>query len=86
MCARTGTALEIDAYPDRLDLPADLIRRAKRHGTVFSVGSDAHATPHLANIRYGVGTAQRGWLAPPDVINTWPLGRLERFLSKNRHA
>ncbi len=86
VCARTGTALEIDAYPGRLDLPADLIRRAKRHGTVFSVGSDAHATPHLANIRYGVGTAQRGWLAPRDVINTWPLGRLERFLGKNRHA
>jgi DNA polymerase (family 10) len=83
-CARTGTALEIDASPDRLDLPADLIRRALRHGTVFAIDSDSHATPHLAHLRYGVATAQRGWLTPDKVINTWPLARLQEFLRKKR--
>jgi DNA polymerase (family 10) len=82
--ARTGTALEIDSYPDRLDLPADLIRRAKRYGVKFSVDTDAHATRHHRNIRYGVGTAQRGWLTPDDIINTWPLESLRAFLRKNR--
>ncbi|GLW65040.1 DNA polymerase/3'-5' exonuclease PolX [Actinomadura rubrobrunea] len=80
--ARTGTALEIDAFPDRLDLPADLIRRAKRFGVKFSIDTDAHAVGHHRNIRYAVGTAQRGWLTPDDVINTWPLDRLRAFLRK----
>jgi histidinol phosphatase-like PHP family hydrolase len=80
--ARTGTALEIDSFPDRLDLPADLIRRAKRFGVKFSIDTDAHAVGHHRNIRYGIGTAQRGWLTPDDVINTWPLDRLRGFLDK----
>jgi DNA polymerase (family 10) len=83
-CARTGTALEINAQPDRLDLRDEDILRAKRHGVVFAVDSDAHAVPHLADIRYGVGTAQRGWLTKDDVINTWPLARLRRFLRGGR--
>ncbi|RAY13911.1 DNA polymerase/3'-5' exonuclease PolX [Actinomadura craniellae] len=81
-CARTGTALEIDSFPDRLDLPADLIRRARRYGVRFSVDSDAHAVGHFRNVRYGVGTAQRGWLTPDEVINTWPLDRLRDFLGR----
>ncbi|MFG2089962.1 DNA polymerase/3'-5' exonuclease PolX [Spirillospora sp. NPDC048824] len=80
--ARTGTAMEIDSFPDRLDLPADLIRRAKRLGVKFSVDTDAHSVGHHRNIRYGIGTAQRGWLTPDDVINTWPLDRLRDFLRK----
>jgi DNA polymerase (family 10) len=80
--ARTGTAMEIDSFPDRLDLPADLIRRAKRFGVKFSIDTDAHSVGHHRNIRYGVGTAQRGWLTPADVINTWPLERLRAFLRK----
>ncbi|WP_066939475.1 DNA polymerase/3'-5' exonuclease PolX [Microtetraspora fusca] len=83
-CARTGTALEIDAFPERLDLPADLVRRASGKGVLFAVDSDAHAVPHLANMRYGVATAQRGWLTPDQVINTWPLDRLLRFLRAGR--
>jgi DNA polymerase (family 10) len=79
-CARTGTALEIDAFPDRLDLPAPLVRRALDFGVLFSIGSDAHAVPHLDNMRYGVGTAQRGWLTADRVINTWPIDRLLDFL------
>ncbi|MCZ4607032.1 DNA polymerase/3'-5' exonuclease PolX [Streptomyces sp. Lzd4kr] len=81
-CARTGTALEINSHPDRLDLRDEDILRARRHGVKFAVDSDAHAVVHLANLRYGVGTAQRGWLTKDDVINAWPLTRLRRFLTK----
>jgi len=85
-CARTGTALEIDAFPDRLDLPADLIRLARRHGALFAIDTDSHATRHLAHLRYGVATAQRGWLTPDHVINTWPLDQLQEFLRSKRSA
>ncbi|MFJ3308808.1 DNA polymerase/3'-5' exonuclease PolX [Streptomyces sp. NPDC086549] len=83
-CARTGTALEINAHPHRLDLRDEDILRARRHGVRFAVDSDSHATLHLANMRYGVGTAQRGWLTKDDVINTWPRTRLRRFLGQGR--
>ncbi|MGW2522746.1 DNA polymerase/3'-5' exonuclease PolX [Streptomyces sp. NPDC001617] len=83
-CARTGTALEINAHPDRLDLRDEDILRARRHGVKFAVDSDAHAVPHLAHMRYGIGTAQRGWLTKDDVINTWPERRLRGFLRKGR--
>ncbi len=79
-CAATGTALEINCHPERLDLPSEHIRAAHEAGVKFSVDTDAHAAGHLAFLRYGVGTAQRGWLTPDDVINTWPLDRLRAFL------
>lgn len=80
--ARTGTAMEIDSYPDRSDLPAELVRRARHHGVKFSIDSDAHAVPHLAHQRFGIGIAQRAWLTADDVINAWPLDRLMRFLER----
>jgi DNA polymerase (family 10) len=83
-CARTGTVVEIDAFPDRLDASDELIKIARRHGAVFSIDSDAHAIGHLANMRYGVGTAQRGWLTAADVVNTWPLDRLRAFVRPGR--
>jgi DNA polymerase (family X) len=81
-CARTGTALEVDSHPARLDLPSAHIRAAKDAGVKFAIDSDAHFTGGLDYLRYGVGTAQRGWLTPDDVINTWPLPRLRTFLRK----
>jgi DNA polymerase (family 10) len=83
-CARTGTALEINASPQRLDLPSDHIRAARDAGVKFAIDSDAHSVSDLGNMPYGVGTAQRGWLTPDDVINTWPLDRLRDFLRKGR--
>jgi DNA polymerase (family X) len=83
-CARTDTALEINSFPDRLDLNDEHILWARRHGVKFAINSDAHSTLHLANLRFGVGTAQRGWLTKDDVINTWPLTKLRRFLRKGR--
>ncbi len=82
--ARTGTALEVNASPDRRDLPDEDILRARRYGVKFAINSDAHATTHLELMRYGVGTAQRGWLTRDDVINTWPVRRLRTFLRKGR--
>ncbi|MEU9232499.1 DNA polymerase/3'-5' exonuclease PolX [Streptomyces subrutilus] len=83
-CARTGTVLEINAHPERLDLCDEDILRAKRYGVKFAVNSDAHATTHLPYMRYGVATAQRGWLTRDDVVNTWPLTRLRQFLAAKR--
>jgi DNA polymerase (family 10) len=81
--ARTGTALEIDAYPDRLDLRDEHVRRARRSGVRFAIDTDAHAVGHLDAMRYGIGVAQRGWLTKDDVIDTWPLAKLRRFLRKD---
>ena len=80
--ARTGTALEINSHPDRLDLCDEHILRARRFGVRFAVNSDAHSVLHLALLRFGIGNAQRGWLTADDVINTWPLDRLRAFLGK----
>jgi DNA polymerase (family X) len=82
--ARTGTAMEINGFPDRLDLSDELIARAQRYGVRFAVNTDAHAPVHLDHIRYGIGTAQRGWLTPDDVINSWPLRKLRDFIDAKR--
>jgi DNA polymerase (family 10) len=84
VCARTGTALEINGSPHRRDLPDEHLRRAKEAGVKFAIDSDAHATSELSRPRYGVGAAQRGWLTKDDIINTWPLDRLRAFLRKGR--
>jgi DNA polymerase (family 10) len=83
-CARTGTALEINGSPHRLDLPDEHVRRARAAGVRFAIDSDAHSTVQLVYPRYGTGAAQRGWLTAEDVINTWPLDRLRAFLRKAR--
>jgi DNA polymerase (family X) len=80
--ARTGTAIEINAYPDRLDLKDEHVLWARKHGVRFSIDTDSHAVPHLDLLRYGIGTAQRGWLTADDVINAWPISKLRRFLGK----
>jgi DNA polymerase (family X) len=82
--ARTGTALEINAYPDRLDLRDEHVLWARRRGVSFAIDTDSHAIPHLDVMRFGVATAQRGWLGKADVINAWPITKLERFLRKGR--
>jgi DNA polymerase (family 10) len=82
--ARTGTAMEVNSFPDRLDLRDEHIMWAKRHGVRFAVDTDSHSTVHLPFMRFGVGTAQRGWLTKDDVINAWPLPKLRTFLRKGR--
>ncbi|MGW4738415.1 DNA polymerase/3'-5' exonuclease PolX [Nocardia xishanensis] len=84
--AATGTALEINAFPDRLDLDDELIWRARELGVVFAIDTDAHAVPHLDHMRFGVATAQRGWTEASQVVNAWPLRRLRGFLAKRRRC
>jgi DNA polymerase (family X) len=82
--ARTGTAMEINSFPDRLDLPDELVLRAKRFGVRFAIDTDSHATTHLDHLRYGVGLAQRGWLTKHDVITAWPLSKVRAFVQAKR--
>lgn len=82
--ARTGTAMEINAHPDRLDLRDEHILWARRHGVKFAISTDAHSIINLGYMKFGVATAQRGWLTRDDVINAWPLAKLQRFLRKGR--
>jgi DNA polymerase (family 10) len=79
--ARTGTALEINGGPQRLDLRDDHIRWAQRHGVRFVIDSDAHSVPQLDYVRYATLTARRGWLSADQVVNTWPYQRVEGFLT-----
>jgi DNA polymerase (family X) len=83
-CARTGTALEVNSHPARLDLPSAHIKAARDAGVKLAVNTDAHSVRDLDYLQYGVATAQRGWLTAEDVITTWPLARLTEFLGKNR--
>jgi histidinol phosphatase-like PHP family hydrolase len=83
-CARTGTALEINASPERMDLPPEDIAAAKDAGVRFAIDTDAHSLVHLGNMRFGVAAARLGGLTVADVINTWPLEKLEEFLRKDR--
>jgi histidinol phosphatase-like PHP family hydrolase len=83
-CARTGTALEVNASPDRMDLPPEHIAAARDAGVKFAVDTDAHSLVDLTNARYGVAAARFGFLTTEDVINTWPLGRLREFFAKGR--
>lgn len=80
--ARRGVWLEINASPERLDLHAVLIRRARELGCRFVISTDAHHPRHLANLRFGVQMARRGWLEPADIVNTLPLDGLQSALRK----
>jgi len=72
----TGTALEIDAYPDRLDLADEAARRAVEAGVRLTIDSDAHAAAHFAALDYGVAVARRGWVEARHVLNTLPVDGL----------
>ncbi|MGI8968914.1 MAG: DNA polymerase/3'-5' exonuclease PolX [Chloroflexota bacterium] len=78
--ARTNTALEINSFPERLDLVDTHVRRAKELGAMIVINTDAHAPAHFDNIRYGVAMARRGWLEAGDVLNALPLESLEKRL------
>ncbi len=67
--ARSGTAVELNANPMRLDLTDQACRRAKELGVQVAINTDAHSTEDLQLMRYGVATAQRGWLKKSDVLN-----------------
>lgn len=74
-----NVVMEIDSFPNRLDLNDENIFRARKYGLKFSVDTDSHRTGHMDLLKYGVWTAKRGWLTREDVINTMPLVKLRRF-------
>jgi DNA polymerase (family 10) len=82
--ASTGTILEIDGDPARLDLRDIHARGALEAGCMLSIDSDAHSTEGLDSVFYGIGTAQRGWVPAERVINTRPLGEMLWRLKRNR--
>jgi DNA polymerase (family 10) len=78
-----GVAFEVDARPNRFGAAESYLREAKDLGVRFAIGTHAQSPADLANMRYGLAVAQRGWLTPQDVINTWPLDEIRRFSQKS---
>ena len=83
-CAGTGTAVEINANPERLDLSAEHARLAAGLGCTLVINSDAHSIGQLDLIRYGIHTARRAWLCADDILNARPLDELTALLKRNR--
>jgi DNA polymerase (family 10) len=82
----TGTALELNASPDRLDLSDVWVRKAKDSGVLIAVSTDAHSVGQLSFMRYGVSQARRAWLTPGEVLNALPLDALVEWLARVRPA
>jgi DNA polymerase (family 10) len=76
----TSTILEINAYPDRLDLKDTNIKKAKEAGVKMVINTDAHHIDQMRFVEYGISQARRGWLEKKDIINCWPVERLLKFL------
>jgi DNA polymerase (family 10) len=79
---RHGKALEINCYPDRLDLNDVHARRARELGVLLAINTDTHALDQLDTMRLGVATARRAWVGPTEVINTWTLDKLRAWARK----
>jgi DNA polymerase (family 10) len=77
-----GKAVEINGYPDRLDLCDVHARRARDLGVPLAIGTDTHMLDHLGYMELGVATARRGWVEASDVINTWPAEKLFAWLAR----
>ncbi len=85
VCAKqTGTVLEINSYPDRLDLNDTHIKKAVEAGVRLSIGTDSHSKNQLHNIELGIAQARRGWAERKDIINTMNHKELIEFLKKKR--
>jgi DNA polymerase (family X) len=80
--ARNKVAMELNAYPDRLDLCDRHLRMAKQRGVKIVINTDSHHTTHMEKMRYGVLQARRAWLTAKDVLNTLPL---EKFANAMKH-
>lgn len=80
----TGTVLEIDAFPDRLDLRDENIRKCVEMGVRMSIDSDAHAAYHFGVLEFGVAQARRGWARREDVVNTWPVEKMLAMLKGSK--
>ena len=82
--ARTGTIIELNANPRRLDMDWRWWPLAREKGVKCAINPDAHHTAQLQFLHFGIGTARKGWLTRNDVVNTLPLGKIEAVLSAKR--
>ena len=82
--ARTGTIIELNANPRRLDMDWRHWAAAKVKGVKTSINPDAHHTSQLAFVSFGIGSARKGWLTREDVVNCLPLGKIEAVLAAKR--
>ena len=79
---KTGTILEINASPDRLDLKDEYVRKCVASGVKMSIDSDAHSVSHFGFLEYGIAQARRGWATHDDIINAWPLDKMLKTLKR----
>lgn len=80
--AQKGVVMELNAYPDRLDLCDRHLRMARERGVKIVINTDAHHTSHFEMLKYGVWQARRAWLGPSDIINTLPIEKLTKLLKR----
>ena len=80
LAKETNTVLEINAYPERLDLNDQNIKRAKEMGVKMVINTDAHHRDQLRFIEFGIAQARRGWAEKKDIINVWPLEEMLKML------
>lgn len=78
----TKTALEINSYPERLDLKDVYIKRAKEEGVKMVINTDSHDPSQLHYIECGISQARRGWAEKEDIINCWPVEKLLKFFNE----
>jgi DNA polymerase (family 10) len=78
--AKHKVAMELNSYPDRLDLNDVHLRLAKQHGVKIVINTDSHHTSHMEKLRYGVTQARRAWLKKEDVLNTLPVAKFARAM------
>lgn len=79
--ADNGKIIEINAFPNRTDLPDLLIREAKKYKVKFSIDTDSHSTSHLSLMEYGIANAKRGWVEKSEVVNTLPYSELKAIIN-----
>jgi len=82
--AKHTVAMELNAYPDRLDLNDVHLRLAKQHGVKIVINTDSHHTSHMDKLKYGVTQARRAWLTKEDVLNTLPPQRFAHTMKHSR--
>jgi DNA polymerase (family 10) len=82
--AQHGVAVEVNAYPQRLDLSDGFLRMAKQYGVPIMINTDTHITNHLDYMNYGVSIARRGWIEEKDVLNALPYEQLIERLKAMR--
>lgn len=80
LASKNKKLMEINAFPNRLDLRDDLVRLAIKYGVKFSIDTDSHAIEQMSNMPFGVSVARRGWATKADIFNTWDWKDLEKWI------